>query len=111
LARRAVMPRYPELRRGEDSPLVDAIVKGARYVLLDAPNLYLYVAHGANTFEAGHFDEHYAAASERFEGASYDEAIERFARQFPSAMRDGLAGLAPAATGVVGEGEPAGDVR
>ena len=71
LARKLALPMYPELRRGEDTPVVDALVAGHRVVLLDQPRLYVYVVHGANTFDAPHFEQQWQAASAHFEGDAY----------------------------------------
>ncbi len=45
------MPPYPELRRGEDTPVIQAM----QIVRLDAPHLYQYRFHGENTFDEAHW--------------------------------------------------------
>ena len=68
LCEKSALPPYPELRSGEDTPAVEELCRRVRTVYLDQPRLYVYVAHGANTFGSSHFDEHWSAASRRFEG-------------------------------------------
>ena len=70
------MPAYPHLRRGEDTPVVEQIVREGRVVLLDLPELYIYVFHGSNTFESSHWEIHWNAASETYEDERYDMRIE-----------------------------------
>lgn len=81
LCRKSAMPRYPSLSRGEDTDLVDALKRSAKIISIDAPFLYLYVVHGNNTFDAGHFDTMYRHASERFAGADYEAKLNSLARE------------------------------
>lgn len=81
LCRKSAMPRYPSLSRGEDTDLVDALKRSAKIISIDAPFLYLYVVHGNNTFDAGHFDTMYRHASERFAGADYEAKLASLARE------------------------------
>ncbi len=77
LARKATLPPYPDMGKGEDSPVADAIARGQRAVLVDAPHLYTYVFHDRNTHEAAHFHQHWEAATATYEGGAYDVAIRR----------------------------------
>jgi glycosyltransferase involved in cell wall biosynthesis len=61
---KARLPRYPALRRGEDTPVAEEVVRTCRVVSLDAPELYTYVCHGGNTFNEAHFAEHFDVATE-----------------------------------------------
>ena len=63
VARREALIEYPALRRGEDSPVAEAIVIRGTVALLDLPELYIYLVHGNNTFDAAHFDAHWDAAT------------------------------------------------
>lgn len=56
LGRRERMPRYAEVTRGEDTDaLLQILRRGDRIVRLrDAGWCYVYVYHGANTWDAGH---------------------------------------------------------
>lgn len=67
IATRASLTPYPALRRGEDSVVTDHLVQERRVALLDLPDLYTYLVHGANTFPMSHFDAHWQAATLRFE--------------------------------------------
>ena len=66
LARKSLLSDYPRLRRGEDTDVAEKLFQTARVLSLDAPRLYLYVVHGANTFDAAHFDAHWQNASARY---------------------------------------------
>jgi hypothetical protein len=88
VCRKAIMPPYPALRRGEDTAVTDHIVANARVALLDQPRLYLYVAHAGNTFQAEHFEAHWQASSYRFEGEDYARALQELGKRLP--VRDYL---------------------
>src|SRR5690606_29093846 len=60
---RGAVPPYPALARGEDTPVAEAICAGHRVAHLDLPGLYLYTAHGANTFEPKHFERQWRHAT------------------------------------------------
>jgi len=77
------LPRYPELRRGEDTPVTEEIVRDCHVALLDAPSLYTYVFHGGNTFDAEHFEAHWQSATERHEGASYEVKLGALCAALP----------------------------
>lgn len=60
MVRRDMAPRYPEdgptAIRGEDSVGLRQLIEGRRFaVVTGAPHLYVYVVHGANTWEPGHY--------------------------------------------------------
>ncbi|PWC40661.1 hypothetical protein TSO352_00735 [Azospirillum sp. TSO35-2] len=98
LCERAVMPRYPHLRRGEDTPVIEQLRRSVRVVRMDLPRLYTYVAHGANTFGAGHFDAHWPLATARFSGERCRAVLEEMAKRLPvEAYRHALAAPLPAA--------------
>jgi len=69
------LPAYPELAKGEDTPVVQTVWEGGRVALLDAPWLYVYVCHGRNTWDAGHFDMWWETASQRIVGRVYEEIV------------------------------------
>ncbi|MGB3674141.1 MAG: glycosyltransferase [Candidatus Nanopelagicales bacterium] len=81
VARREAIGRYPSLRRGEDSAVVQGILALGPVVLLDAPELYVYVVHGENTFDSKHFDAHWDAATHQF--ADVDGAIAQLRDYLP----------------------------
>lgn len=99
LAAREALPRYPALRTGEDTAVLDALKRTHRVVRLDLPGLYTYVVHGANAFGAEHFEKHWALATARFEGERYRAARETLARGLPLAQAEAV--RPPAATGSV----------
>ncbi|MGY1583141.1 glycosyltransferase [Streptomyces sp. MN13] len=83
------LPRYPALRRGEDTPVAEEVVRGCRVVSIDAPELYTYVCHGGNTFDEAHFAEHFEVATEVWsEPAAYAERLLAMATRLPIAPDD-----------------------
>jgi cellulose synthase/poly-beta-1,6-N-acetylglucosamine synthase-like glycosyltransferase len=59
LAIKEKLPRYADMRRGEDTVHMDACrAAGLKIHLLDRPDLYVYVVHGQNTYPEEHFERH-----------------------------------------------------
>lgn len=75
LARRASVPPYPALARGEDTAVMHAMLGRGRVLLLDAPWAYTYVQTGVNTWAAEHFAAIWAAASVEQAQDGYDAAL------------------------------------
>lgn len=83
LAQRSAVPAYPDKRRGEDSFVSEHIIANKRVVLMDAPELYCYTIHGANTFHYQHFLSIYNAASEFSSRHFYEEYLQLLDRRLP----------------------------
>ena len=85
LARRAGVPPYPALARGEDTAVMHAMLGRGRVLLLDAPWAYTYVQTGANTWTAQHFEAIWAAASFEQPAHGYDAALAALGAHGPHA--------------------------
>lgn len=83
LCEKAAMPRYPALRCGEDTPVVEQLRRSARVVRMDLPRLYTYVVHGGNTFTAPHFEAHWQTAIARFDGGRCRAVLEEMGKRLP----------------------------
>jgi UDP:flavonoid glycosyltransferase YjiC (YdhE family) len=83
IARRAVLPRYPELDRGEDSRVVEELAATRPIVTVDDPNLYTYVAWGTNTWGPDHFQTLLRRASFQAEKVAYDRALSALDKHVP----------------------------
>lgn len=57
MARRPFMERYEDLPRRSDTPAIERMVARGDVALLDRPDLYTYVFHGANTWPETHLTE------------------------------------------------------
>ena len=68
LCERSLMPRYPDVRQGEDSVVLEQLRQSIRLVRIEMPRLYIYVAHGANTFQPDHFELHWQESTSRWQG-------------------------------------------
>ncbi|HEY9078016.1 MAG TPA: glycosyltransferase [Anaerolineaceae bacterium] len=86
ICRKAIMPAYPALSRGEDTPVIDQIGAG-KIVWIDYPQLYVYTFHGRNTFDALHWEGLWRAATESYEGDSYLIKLAEFSRKLGIDMR------------------------
>lgn len=96
LCRKAMLPPYPALARGEDSAVAEQVIATGRVAMLDQPRLYLYVVHGANTFGTEHFDRHWDHATLQAEGGDYTRLHQELAKYLPlQAYPDGPASEAP----------------
>ncbi len=55
VAERAAVPAYPPAKQGEDTPVIDAMMKKKQLTLLERPELYIYIFHGLNTWNRKHW--------------------------------------------------------
>jgi len=80
LGRRAAMPRYPELARGEDTALCRAILEAGHRIarLRGAGWCYVYVFHGRNAWPLAH---HLAIAQMKAFGAARLLGSEKLLRE------------------------------
>ena len=69
------MPPYADRARGEDTPVIRALLDEGRVVAIDQPGLYVYVYHGANTWDRGHFERNLVAHATRL--APHEDAQVR----------------------------------
>lgn len=83
LAGKEVLPRYPSWRRGEDWPVINQLVGSTPVALLDVPELYVYVAHGLNTWDSGHMGEIWNGASVQFEPSRYNAIFAELSQSLP----------------------------
>lgn len=83
LVRAAAMPVYPDMTRGGDTILVQALRASRRLVAIDRPTAYCYVAHGANLWGAAHFERLFDCATEDHGGAGYAATIDSLAGMLP----------------------------
>lgn len=74
LARKSTLTPYPPLRRGEDTPVIEALLREHQVVLLDAPWLFVYCCHGDNTFNAAHWQSLWQIATYTCPDERYDAA-------------------------------------
>ncbi len=97
LARRASVPPYPALARGEDTAVMHAMLRRGRVLLLDAPWAYTYVQTGANTWAAEHFAAIWAAASFEQAPTGYETALAALGAHGPHAAYAAALATAPRA--------------
>ena len=58
---------------GEDKPVVDQLIVEVKMAGLESPHLYVYVVHGANTWDVAHWRENLLPYAERLT----DESAEK----------------------------------
>ncbi len=85
LARKSALPAYPHLGRREDSEMMAALSQQEEVLELDAPELYVYIRHGGNTFGTEHYARIYHHGFRRWTGADYDPTLARLAKVLPIA--------------------------
>jgi len=105
---KAKLPPYPALRQGEDTPVIGQVVAEGRVAVLDLPQLYAYVFHGANTFAAEHWEEHWLGATELYEGDMYDIMIQELQNRLQLDLSPWI-GQKPAAAAPASGGEASQD--
>jgi glycosyltransferase involved in cell wall biosynthesis/mannosyltransferase OCH1-like enzyme len=84
LCRKELFPSYANLRRGEDTIVVDELLKNHQIVPLNRPWLYLYGVHQQNTWDPQHFDTHWQMAQSRFIQDAYWAAVQKLSDQLPT---------------------------
>jgi glycosyltransferase involved in cell wall biosynthesis len=57
LVEKSVLPPFPELPKLEDTPVVKKLYGDEKLCGIDRPRLYVYVHHGANTWDRQHFEK------------------------------------------------------
>ena len=85
LAERAALPRYDGTDRGNDTVLAKALRATMRIVLVDRPDAYCYIAHGANVWSADHFEMLFANATDTLTGPGYVPLVDRLGVRLPLA--------------------------
>ena len=79
LCRNGGLPPYPARRSGEGTPVVARLMREKRIALVDAPQLYIHVRPGANTFGEDRIDRQWALADARFEGPDCEDVLQELA--------------------------------
>lgn len=101
--KRGGIEAYPELRAGEDTPPVMALVARGTVAMVDAPSLYVYIHHGENTFSAEHWQKLWVAASSKSVGEACRRRVQLMQETVPceAYLRClGLGGLGEAEEGL-----------
>ncbi len=101
---------YPDRSSGEDTPVAQGLLRDARVALLDVPRLYLYVAHGENTFGVDHFTSHWEQATLQVPDHEYPRAWQEIQKRldlaaYVEARSSAVSDSARATTSVLGESE------
>jgi len=76
------LPPFPELDQGEDTAVVDQVVRQGRVALLDSPGLYIYICHGGNIIARDSWDAHWQAATESFREEAYEARLGELAESY-----------------------------
>ncbi len=97
IAVKAKLLPYPDQRRGEDGPVIEQITARQRVTVLDYPGLYTYVFHENNTFGNEHWEQHWLAATESFEGGLYATALDTLQQRLGVNLSNWVAGFPAAA--------------
>lgn len=63
MCRKADMPEYPSLHRGEDTPVIEQLEAADKIAALDRPDLYVYAFHGGNTWHSLHWEGAFRAGA------------------------------------------------
>lgn len=83
LAHKVRVPDYPPIPRGEDTEMVAVLQERECLLSLDAPELYIYIHHGNNTFDQQHFFRIFHFSRRRWINTEYGEKLSQFAERIP----------------------------
>ncbi len=92
LARKAVLPAFPAIQYCEDTPVIEELSWRSPILGLEAPHLYTYIFHNANSVAGDNFVAHFNHAGKRWLGDDYVARLESLNARLP--VRDYLAHLA-----------------
>ena len=84
---------YPALSRQEDTRFMQNLAPRAVLIALNAPELYLYVIHGDNTWPDDHFEEILDTSEQRWLGEEYDAKLRDLSSRLPIAEYKNLLGI------------------
>ncbi len=77
LCRKKLLKKYPNISRGEDTPVTNNLFLNSKSVLADFPSLYTYFFHEKNTFGKKHFEKHIKQATNKFKGHLFYEKLDK----------------------------------
>jgi glycosyltransferase involved in cell wall biosynthesis len=83
IARREILPAYPNFARSEDRVLVSELKAIHQIVLMDDPRLYCYTITGVNTFGEKHFERLIANARDVYCDSAYQNELDTLAKRTP----------------------------
>ncbi len=76
LARRHAIRVYPSMSRGEDTVMVNNLLRTSIVATADAPHLYCYSVTDRNTWNSRHFEDLFRVANHIISGDDYQRAVE-----------------------------------
>ncbi|MBG1231108.1 glycosyltransferase family 2 protein [Aestuariivirga litoralis] len=82
IVRKSALTRYPEIARGEDTPVAEGLLRRSRVAILDDPTAFCYCIHASNTWDDAHFTAILNAATLTFD---YEAALSEFSVILPFA--------------------------
>jgi sulfatase maturation enzyme AslB (radical SAM superfamily) len=85
LCDKRVMPSYPDLRRAEDTVLVEELRARVPIAWLNMPRLYCYVMHARNTWSDDNFEEFWKNAERQSAGEDYRMLLSDLAGRLSTA--------------------------
>lgn len=86
LVRRDSVPTYPDLARGEDTPVVQRLIEQGGLVGLDRPDLYIYTVHDNNTWDRSHWSSNLRPFAVRLPPDDEANVFAILESQLPSAF-------------------------
>jgi hypothetical protein len=76
--------RYPSKALGEDTPAVRDLLTRHQAILVNAPELYVYIIHGSNTWDRAHAEKLWSVTADRAESEQALAArLSALSRVFP----------------------------
>lgn len=90
VAERVAVPAYSALGKGEDTPAVMQMFNANQLVGLDRPDLYVYVYHGANTWDQAHWHTYIATGAQAVSAETSESIalqLQAFAQGAPADVR------------------------
>lgn len=86
VCKKSLLPAYPEVRKGEDTPVCHKLVQDEKVLLCDRPDAYIYVFQGRNTWEVTHFKKLMQQCSPQYRDDAYERKLQLLSQAYSTSF-------------------------
>ena len=90
LCKKDLLPSYPELRKGEDTPVCHELVEKYKVLLCDRPLAYMYTFQSSNTWDQKHFERLAEQCSHQYRNDAYNKKLLELSKSYATSLSSGL---------------------
>ena len=82
LCKKSLLPAYPDIRKGEDTPVCEQLVQKHKVLLCDCPQAYIYSFQGESTWGEEHFHQLAEQCSQQYKGDAYTRKLTELSQNY-----------------------------